>query len=123
MGRTRNKITRATKNKAYKKSHDTKRRPKDIDQIQDDIKYINDTGKSLTIEPNEDLPGLGQHYCLTCARHFMNENTLNIHTTTKAHKRRLKDVAIKQYTQTEAELAAGKSIEILPPAHNKMSVE
>eukprot|EP01035_Chromulina_nebulosa_P020947 gene20947-27150_t len=123
MGRTRNKITRATKNKSFKKSHDTKRRPKDIDQIQDEIKYINETGKPLSIEPNEDLPGLGQHYCVTCARHFLDEKTLNIHITTKAHKRRLKDVADKQYTQTEADVAAGKSIEILPPAHSKMSVE
>lgn len=30
---------------------------------------------------------------------------------------RLKDLAQKQYSQNEAELGAGRSIEVLPPAH------
>jgi hypothetical protein len=36
---------------------------------------------------------------------------------------RLKDVAQEQYTQQEADLAAGKTIEILPPAHAPKNTE
>jgi len=36
---------------------------------------------------------------------------------TKVHKRRLKDVAQKQYSQEEADAAVGKTKEKLPPAH------
>lgn len=32
---------------------------------------------------------------------------------------RLKDVAQPQYSQKEADLAAGKTPEVLPPAHGK----
>lgn len=37
--------------------------------------------------------------------------------------RRLKDVAQKQYNQAEADAAAGKSKEVLPPAHPTASME
>ncbi len=88
MGRTRNKRQRATKNKQYKKSHDTKRRRRDIDQIQDDVKREDDTGAKTTFDVDEDLPGLGQFYCTPCARHFICRETLETHEKTKVHKRR-----------------------------------
>ena len=83
MGRVRNKRARTTKNKVYKKTHDTKRRPRDVDQIQDDMQKEN-----MTIEFDEDLPGGGQFYCLTCARHFINQDHLDSHISSRAHKRR-----------------------------------
>lgn len=90
MGRVRNKRTRATKNKAYKKSHDTKRRPRDVDQVQDDLLKLEKEQKSkLEFELDDDLPGLGQFYCVTCARHFADQLTLDGHLKAKAHKRRL----------------------------------
>jgi hypothetical protein len=88
MGRTRNHKTRATKNKSYKKTHDTKRRRRDIDQIQDDLKKEEVVGKKMEFEIDEDLPGLGQYYCTFCARHFMSQETLETHEKTKDHKRR-----------------------------------
>ena len=84
MGRQRSKIARTTKNKAYKKTHDTKRRPRDVDQIQDDLKKAD----KLEIEYDEDLPGAGQYYCTECGRHFINQEHLDSHTLTRAHKRR-----------------------------------
>ena len=36
---------------------------------------------------------------------------------------RLKDVAQKQYSQKEAEIAAGRSIEVYTPAHPKKQAE
>lgn len=116
MGRVRNKRTRTTKNKVYKKTHDTKRRPRDVDQIQDDIRDLGE----LEFEVDEDLPGCGQFYCTPCGRHFMDQSALDTHLKTRAHKRRLQDLAQEQYTQAEAELAAGRGKEVLPPAHAKI---
>ena len=117
MGRYRNARTRTTKNKEGKKHHDTKRRRRDIDQIQDELEKAAETGVAKTFEPDDDLPGMGQHYCPECARHFDNALTLKVHKTTKVHKRRLKDVAQPKYTHNEALMGAGKTIEQLPPAH------
>ena len=58
---------------------------------------------------------LGQFYCTPCAKHFSDDQALTAHYKAKAHKRRLKDVAQVKYTQEEAERAAGKTKEILPP--------
>jgi len=41
---------------------------------------------------NEDLPGLGQHYCLTCARYMINDKAMAEHLKTKEHKKRFKIV-------------------------------
>ena len=130
MGRVRVSRRRTSKNKQFKKQHATKSRRRDIDQIQDDLAKIQqthvtliDTSKEIVdqlkinCEYDEDLPGLGQHYCVPCGRHFSDENTLQIHQNTKDHKRRLKDLSQPQYTQTEAEFGARKTKEILPPAH------
>lgn len=88
MGRTRNHRNRATKNKQYKKSSDTKRRRRDLDQIQDDLKKEDTDGKKMAFEIDEDTPGLGQHYCTYCGRHFMSQGTLETHEKTKDHRRR-----------------------------------
>lgn len=88
MGRTRNHRARATKNKQYKKHHDTKRRRRDIDQVQDDLAKEADTNKKMEFELDEDLPGLGQHYCTPCGRHFNDAATLAAHEKTKVHARR-----------------------------------
>ena len=66
---------------------------------------------------DEDLPGCGQFYCTPCARHFSDEKTYGTHAATKLHKRRLKDVAREQYSQQVADAGAGKTKEVLPPAH------
>jgi bud site selection protein 20 len=88
MGRTRNHKSRTTKKKCYKKTHDTKRRRRDIDQIQDDLEKEKGTGQKIEFEADDDLPGLGQYYCTPCARHFMDQVTLDAHQASKLHKRR-----------------------------------
>ena len=88
MGRVRNSRARTSKNKAYKKSHDTKRRRRDIDQVQDDLSLEAEKNMKLVIEFDEDLPGGGKFYCTPCARHFASEIHLKDHETTKDHKRR-----------------------------------
>ncbi|KAL3656583.1 hypothetical protein V7S43_018581 [Phytophthora oleae] len=107
------------KKKQYKRGHATKNRSRDIDQIQDDLRVEKTTGKVMAFEEDEDLPGLGQFYCTPCGRHFIDAKSRDVHLKTKVHKRRLKDVAQKQYTQNEAMQGAGKGVETYTPAHPK----
>lgn len=90
---------------------------------------------TFSIDASDDLPGLGQHYCIQCARHFADEATLQgsidaftlsysdsksltrLHTCighklSKLHKRRLKDLQQPQYSKDEAERAAGTVISL-----------
>ncbi|CAO3676561.1 unnamed protein product [Umbelopsis vinacea] len=54
-----------------------------------------------------DKAGLGQHYCVHCARYFPSNDALQKHETTKLHKRRVKKTLDEPYTQKEADAAAG----------------
>ncbi|RLN92163.1 hypothetical protein BBJ28_00016504 [Nothophytophthora sp. Chile5] len=118
-GRTKGKPRAHASKKQYKRGHATKNRSRDVDQIQDDLRVEKLKGKPLAFEEDEDLPGLGQFYCTPCGRHFIDAITRDVHIKTKVHKRRLKDVAQKQYTQKEAMLGAGKTVETYTPAHPK----
>ncbi|CEO97854.1 C2H2-type domain-containing protein [Plasmodiophora brassicae] len=105
MGRPQARKGNPAKNKAYKKAKRTRHRAKDVDQIQDEIK-LHSVGK-LTTVLDPDLPAMGQIACLPCARYFVSEAVLREHCRAKDHKKRLKTVAQPQYTQDEADRAAG----------------
>jgi len=63
MGRLRRK--RMHKNiKDIKRKFRTRRRTKDIDQIHEDMKPAN---AERLLQEDPDLPGSGQHYCISCA--------------------------------------------------------
>jgi bud site selection protein 20 len=79
---------------------------KDLDQIQDEMK------KPIPLPFDETLPGMGQYYCMACARYFINRSVLSDHCKTTAHKRQLKLTLEKPYSIREAEAAAGMA----PPA-------
>ena len=126
MGRVRNRRARAdAKKKGYKRSRSTKRRARDIDQIQDDLRaQVENPGKvaaesralqSSTQPLNDDLPGRGQFYCVETARHFESAHALAAHKKTKAYKKRLKRLAEKQFTQEEADAAGGVQTEKYVP--------
>ncbi len=66
------------------------------------------TDKLLHQAVSEDLPGLGQFYCITCARHFITDQAKQVHLKTKEHKKRFKVIRTeKVYTHEEAERAGG----------------
>eukprot|EP00050_Salpingoeca_kvevrii_P017167 m.62531 g.62531 ORF g.62531 m.62531 type:complete len:141 (-) comp7405_c0_seq4:96-518(-) len=89
----------------YRKSR-TRARTKDLDQIHEDLRSEN--APALLHQPEDgDLPGLGQFYCIYCARHFVDDFTLNAHLHTKVHKRRVKELKEQPYTIEEAEAAGG----------------
>ncbi|KAJ3113488.1 Bud site selection protein 20 [Phlyctochytrium bullatum] len=79
-------------------------RTKDLDQIHEDLKQPE---KVKPTELDPDLPGLGQHYCMHCARHFTSDAALQAHFLTKLHKKRLKLLKEQPFTQAEAEAAVG----------------
>ncbi|KAF5270063.1 hypothetical protein FQA39_LY08475 [Lamprigera yunnana] len=84
----------------------TKRRTKDLDQIDKDLQPEN-AEKLLDQEVDLDKPGNAQHYCLHCARYFISDFALQDHFRTKVHKRRLKALEDEPYTVEESERAAG----------------
>jgi bud site selection protein 20 len=117
MGRIPGSKNNAKKKKVYKKAIKTWCRPRDIDQVQDDIIKETKDQKKMEFEFDDDLPGCGQFYCTPCARHFMSQVYLDTHLTSRPHKRRMKDIQQEQYSQAEADRGSGKTKEILPPAH------
>lgn len=58
---------------------------------------------------DEDKPGLGQYYCLSCAKYCISQRALDDHNESKKHKRRLKMlVTTKPYSHAEALAGSGK---------------
>mmetsp|Transcript_39727 Transcript_39727/g.123864 ORF Transcript_39727/g.123864 Transcript_39727/m.123864 type:complete len:120 (+) Transcript_39727:41-400(+) len=88
----------------------TKKRTKDDDQIHDDLK-VPEKYKPGVLEKDEDLPGMGQFYCIACARFFLTADVKAQHEKSKLHKRRLQKVKETPHTQRDAELAAGMTHE------------
>ncbi|KAJ0173184.1 hypothetical protein K1T71_011360 [Dendrolimus kikuchii] len=89
-----------------KKRWRVRNRKKDLDQIDEDLKEEK-AEQLLNQDVNLDLPGAAQHYCLHCARYFVDEQALKEHFKTKVHKRRLKALELEPYTIEESERAAG----------------
>ncbi|CAH2221599.1 zinc finger 593 [Pelobates cultripes] len=110
---------KSDKKKNISKLWKTKRRVKDIDQIHHDLRPEN-AERLLNQELDYQLPGNAQHYCLHCARYFVDLKTLKEHFRTKVHKRRIKQLKEEPYTQEEAERAAGMGSYVAP---QKVEVE
>ncbi|XP_030846794.1 zinc finger protein 593-like [Strongylocentrotus purpuratus] len=96
-----------------KKKYRTKRKTKDLDEIDEDLKPQH-AAKLLHQKVDFDKPGSAQHYCLHCARYFVDEGAMKAHFRQKTHKRRLKALEMEPYTQKEAEAAAGMGSYIQP---------
>ncbi|CAL1273503.1 unnamed protein product [Larinioides sclopetarius] len=72
---------------AKRKQLKVKRRTKDLDEIDNDLEPQN--AENLLNQPIDlDVAGAAQHYCLHCARYFIDDNALQAHFRTKVHKRR-----------------------------------
>ena len=78
------------KHKQIKKANlKTKRFRKDIDQIVLDDMLPENTEKLMNQPIDENLPGLGQFYCLHCSKHFISKQAISVHFKTKVHKKRM----------------------------------
>ena len=81
----------------------------DLDQIIVDLKPEN-AEKLEKQEVDPDLPGLGQHYCISCSRYFVDARALSDHRKTKIHKRRVKALKEDIYTGPQQLIDNGKPI-------------
>ncbi|GBF99890.1 hypothetical protein Rsub_12686 [Raphidocelis subcapitata] len=89
-----------------------------IDQVWEDVRkppqlvHSNKAGPQGTTsvaEHDEEVPGLGQHYCIPCSRYFSNAGALATHEKTKPHRRRAKLLLAsdRPHNQVDAEVASG----------------
>lgn len=85
----------------------TRRKTRDVDQIKADLTSPSHLARHTSSKLAEDLPGLGRHYCIACAKWFESAHAMDGHRRGKPHKRRLKQLADEPYTQKEAEAAIG----------------
>ncbi|XP_055371423.1 zinc finger protein 593 homolog [Condylostylus longicornis] len=83
----------------------TKNRKRDLDEIDNDLKT--NPEKLIDQEIDFEQKGLGQHYCIHCAKYFIDDHALQSHFKTKVHKRRMKALEIEPYSVEESERAAG----------------
>ncbi|CAB1432476.1 unnamed protein product [Pleuronectes platessa] len=110
---------KSDKKKHIAKTWKTKRKTKDLDQIHSDMKPET-AAQLLKQEVDFDVTGCAQHYCLHCARYFVDMRSLKEHFRTKLHKKRLKKLRDEPYTQAEADRAAGMGSYI---PHKKVEVK
>lgn len=94
----------------HKKGHSKKQYAKRVLQTKG-MRPLDQIQKSVLegkpIEGIEELPAGGKYSCLKCDVYFRDQNTLEQHSRTKAHKRRMKEFDVKQHTSKDAEMAAG----------------
>ncbi|THD19592.1 Bud site selection protein 20 [Fasciola hepatica] len=95
---------KGVRNTRYK----VKNRSRDIDQVWEDVKEENvDRRLAEATEINEDLPGMGKYFCVSCSKYFVDQLTLDVHRSSKPHKRRLKTLEETPHSQDDADRAAG----------------
>lgn len=93
------------------KRYKTKRRTRDLDLVYNDLSS-KESVRALKNQPlDETKPGLGQYYCVECAKYFENQISLDRHTKGKVHKRRVKDLRQRPYTPLESEASAGYNVQ------------
>ncbi|CZT00855.1 related to BUD20 Protein involved in bud-site selection [Rhynchosporium agropyri] len=85
----------------------TRRRLRDLDQIHTDITDQKHLLAHKNSKAPEDLPGLGEYYCVECAKWFESEHAMVTHRKGSTHKRQVKALKVEPYTQREAEAAIG----------------
>ena len=60
------------------------------------------------VELDEDVPGHGKNFCVTCSRYFVSPAALGTHGKTKEHRRRIKNLeGPKPHNQGDADWAGG----------------
>merc|ERR1711892_1209460 len=88
-------------------------RTKDLDQIDNDLK-AEVVGGLLEQKIDYDKAGLGQFYCVHCAKDFIDTHAFRDHVKSKVHKRRLHALKTEPYTIEEANRAAGMGSYVKP---------
>jgi len=95
------------KKKQFHKARKTKHRTKDIDEIVNDLKPDNIVKINNRVL-DENLPGLGQFYCVFCSRYFVNKDSLTNHYRGKEHKKQIKRTKEEPYSIKESKFMGGQ---------------
>merc|ERR1712183_84338 len=104
MGQPQRRRGNTAKNKHLHKCHiKFKRHTREVDQVYEDLQPEN-IQKFDNPEIDESLPGLGQHYCISCAKHFVDDKSLISHKTGKFHKQMVKRLKEEPHNQRLHEL-------------------
>lgn len=93
------------------KRYKTKRTKRQLDRIHDDLSTPRSIESLKNQEMDEYKPGLGQYYCIHCAKYYQDNTALKMHLKGKVHKRRVKQLSVKPYDQMEADAASGYNLE------------
>ncbi|ODQ82194.1 hypothetical protein BABINDRAFT_158841 [Babjeviella inositovora NRRL Y-12698] len=103
------------------KRYKTKRRTRDLDSIfYEDLASAERRDELLNKQPlDETKPGLGQHYCIECAKYFENKVAIKTHLKGGIHKRRVKDLNARPYTPLESLAASGTNMELFAQSVEK----
>ncbi|KAL2809906.1 hypothetical protein BJX63DRAFT_339480 [Aspergillus granulosus] len=80
---------------------------RDYDQVRADVENPKHLSQYKATKDPEDLPGLGRHYCVECAKWFESDYNLVAHRKGKNHKRRLRLLKEEPHSQKIAEAAVG----------------
>ncbi|KAK9376482.1 uncharacterized protein V1513DRAFT_410400 [Lipomyces chichibuensis] len=89
----------------------TKRRTRDLDQVHEDLSSQASVQKLSNQPLDESKPGLGQYYCIECAKYFETDFAKTVHRRGKNHKRRVRMLKEQPYSQAEADAASGLGVE------------
>ena len=85
----------------------TKRLTRGLDQVKADLAVPRHLSQYKETKAAEDLPGLGDFYCIECAKWFEGDHNLAAHRRGKNHKRRVKELKAEVHTQKTADAAVG----------------
>ncbi|CAL1715381.1 unnamed protein product [Somion occarium] len=122
MGRLRRSRAHHARRDVHRAAR-TRVRGRDLDQIQL-IDLDPKNRAALEAQPLDyERPGLGQHYCVECAKYYETDAALQSHWKSKVHKRRCKALKEPAYTIEDAERAAGLGKEGKRPASTLISAE
>lgn len=84
---------------------------RDLDLIKSDIKSTKHLTQHKNSTAAEDLPALGQHYCIECAKWFESQYNIAAHRRGKNHKRRVRMLKEEAHSQKAADTAIGLGVD------------
>lgn len=99
MGKPQSRKGSRSKNKQHRRLMKAKHISRHIDLVYEDLQTPN---KFEKLPIDEDLPGLGQFYCIQCSKYFVDERGLGSHRRSKDHKKMGKKLKEKPYDLKEA---------------------
>jgi bud site selection protein 20 len=84
---------------------------RDLDLIKSDLKSTKHLTQHKEATAAEDLPALGEHYCVECAKWFESNYNIAAHRRGKNHKRRVRMLKEEAHSQKAADAAVGLGVD------------